>query len=128
MPIHDNSIGAESFQDLIGTIAPRQKQIEIIERPGVDDFGARNSGKRGKPFELVSIGYYESFESFHNKMADYLDLKDSLQILTRNSVIYGNVIIEEITEHKQPQAVLNVAGAPGMQCRAELQWKMRMLD
>lgn len=119
-----NTIGTAEFFDLVGTVYPRQPQIELIERPGVDDVGARFNGTRGKPFRLLSVTYFASFDYAYAEFSSYIALKQTLQVLTRNSTTIGNVLVIEVAEAKPPQAVYNVAGAPGAQCRAEVLWTL----
>lgn len=124
MPVLTNSIGGYTFFDLLGVIYASQQQVELIDRPGVDGSGARLTGKRGKPFSLVSVTYYANFTAAKTAMATFVAMKTSLQNLTRNSVSYGNYIVLEIAEAKPPFAVINVAGAGGAQCRAEVKWTL----
>ncbi len=128
MPVQFNSIGANDFQDLVGTVYPKQAQIEVIERPGVDSLGARNNGSRGKPFKLVSITYHDNFDRAAEALSDYaVDTKGSLVVLVKNSTVYGNVIVLDVAESTPAQAVYNVAGAPGKGCRAEVEWTLVMM-
>lgn len=125
MPIHVNSIGAFTFFDLVGTIYPRQEQLEIIERPGVDGSGARRSGARGKPFVLVSVAYYTDWTDYHMSLYEYKDLVgQDPQTLTRNDEDYGTFLVLEVTEVQPPQAVMNVAGDPTKQVRGVTRWTM----
>jgi hypothetical protein len=127
MPVLENSIGTAEFQDLVGTIYPRQAQIELIDRPGVDGVGARNTGTKGKPFKLVSVTYHANFAAAASAMTDYIALKSSLQILVRNDEVFGSALVQDVTEATPPQAVYNVAGAIGAQCRAEVEWTLVMM-
>ncbi len=127
MPVLENSIGTAEFQDLVGTVYPRQAQIELIDRPGVDGVGARNTGTKGKPFKLMSVAYHDNFAAAITFLSDCLTLKGSLQILVRNGEVLGSVLVQDVTESKPPQAIYNVAGAPGKQCRAELAWTLVMM-
>jgi hypothetical protein len=131
MPVQENKIGTPGspgvwleFFDLIGTVFPIQNEVELIDRPGTDGIGARLTGAKGKPFELRSITYHASFTAAQTAMASYVALKSSIQTLVRNSVTVGTVIVVEVTEASPPQAVYNVAGASGAQCRAEVKWKL----
>ncbi len=127
MPVLENSIGVAEFQDLVGTVYPRQMQIELIDRPGTNSIGARNTGTKGKPFRLVSTAYHDSFDAASQFLIDCTTLKDSLQILVMNGTLLGSVMVVEVAEHKPRQAVYNVAGAPGKQCRAELAWTLILM-
>ncbi len=127
MPVLENSIGTAEFQDLVGTVYPRQAQIELIDRPGVDGVGARNTGTKGKPFKLVSVAYHDNFDSATAAMADYITLKSSLQILVMNGTLLGSVLVQDVTEANPRQAVYNVAGAPGKTSRAEVEWTLVMM-
>lgn len=125
MPVHVNSIDSFTFADLVGTTYFSQQEIELIPRPGVDGLGARRSGVRGKPFVMVSICYHADFTTAAASLAEYTDLVGHNPVsLTRNSVDMGNFLVLEVTEHKPPQAVINVAGYPGAQCRAEVKWSL----
>ncbi len=59
-------------------------------------------------------------------MASYVALKGSLQVLVRNSTVHGNVIVVAVKEFEPAQAVMNAAGAPGSECRAEVEWELVM--
>lgn len=108
MPIHTNSIGSFTFNDLIGTIFPRRKRIELFERPGVEGHGARNMKRAGKPFELISLSFVDTFAVAATTHADYLDEVGEIVTLTRNSVNYGQYLIVDCEEHSPPKAVSNV--------------------
>src|SRR4051812_13461371 len=113
MPVHTNSIGDAIFYDLIGTIYSPQQQVEIIERPGVSGSGARLTGSRGKPFDLISTTYHTNFSAAQDAMEAYVTLKTSLQYLVRNTIEYGLHIVLDVAEASPPFAVVNVAGASG---------------
>lgn len=125
MPIHTNSIGSFTFFDLVGSIYPRQEQIEVIERPGVNGSGARKTGARGKPFVLLSITYFDDFSDAASELTSYKAyVGDALHTVTRNSVNLGDFLVLEVTEATPPMAVLNVAGSPSSQVRAEHRWRL----
>lgn len=124
MPVHTNSIGAQTVFDLVGTIYSRQQQIEVIDRPGVDGSGARLTGARGKPFMLTSVAYHATFTAAKTAMTAYVALKLSLQEVIRNGVSYGNFIVLDVAEATPPYSVLNVAGSPGSTVRAEVKWTL----
>jgi hypothetical protein len=46
------------FTDLQGVIAASNEQLEVIERFGIDSHGIRKTGKRGRPFQMLSIEYF----------------------------------------------------------------------
>jgi hypothetical protein len=125
VPILVNSIGSAVFFDLIGTIYLRQEQIEVIERPGVDGSGARKSGARGKPFQLLAVSYHDSWSAFHTAMTAFKAYPGTdPQTLTRNGESYGSFLVLDVMEARPPQAVLNVAGSPSSQVRAETAWTL----
>lgn len=123
MPIHVNSIGSHIFFDLTGTIDLRQQEMEDLEWGGVDGTGFRLNGARGKPFQLRSIAYYNDWADYHTQFLAYAAESANNPInLIRNDESYGTFKVKRVVEAVPPQAVINVAGAPGKQVRGEFVW------
>jgi hypothetical protein len=110
MPVHTNSIGDFEFLQIEGAPHLRQEQLEIIERAGVDGSGLRKLGRRGRPFELQTTNYEESFETAQSKMQEYKALVgDDPVDLVRMSLEEGTFLVLEVRE-RALFAIFNAIG------------------
>lgn len=102
MPVHTNSIGGYRFLELQGVPYLRQEQLELVERDGVDGTGVRKLGKRGKPFQFVSVNYEESFATAAAKMLEYIDLVGLGPVdIVRNSIEEGGFVVLSVVERER---------------------------
>lgn len=111
MPVHTNSIGDFEFLSLEGAFYLRQQQKELIERAGVDGSGARRLGRRGRPFEVLTVNYEESLESAHDKMLQYIELaNDDPVTVIQASVDKGTYLVLEVRERVPAYAIFPSLG------------------
>lgn len=94
-----NSIGAYQFASIRGAIFKPQEQLEILTRPGVNGNGLRRLGRRGKPFELVTVAFYADLTAAKTALEDYQTLPGSVALtLTRSGVDHGDYNVLEVQE------------------------------
>lgn len=110
MPIHTNSIGDFEFLEIQGPPYLRQEQLEIIERLGVSGSGVRKTGERGKPFQVTTTNYEESFETAKNKLDEYKLLvgADPVEFI-RNDLSEGTFLVLNVIERDR-YAIFNAIG------------------
>lgn len=127
MPVHHNSIGSFEFISMEGAVYPRQQQKELLERAGVDGTGARKTGLRGKPFQLLTVNYEASLQAAADKLEQYADLCDEdVQIaLVKHDVPEGFFMVLEVVERER-YAIFNSLGglAGGEECCHEVIWTL----
>lgn len=110
MPVHTNSIGDFQFLEIQGPPYLRQEQVELIERDGVDGSGVRKLGKRGKPFQVTTINYVESYDVAKSKMAEYKDsVADDPVELIRQGTSEGTFTVLGVVERER-YAIFNALG------------------
>ena len=90
MPIHTNSIGIHTFEDLKGNVQKRGEQLQRFVRPGIDGAGYRMTGARTNPFSLISVHYVLSHTAAKDALEAYQLLIDQDPVvLIQNSVNHG---------------------------------------
>lgn len=110
MPVHINKIGEFQFLEMEGSPELRKQRLEIIERFGVDGSGVRKTGKRGRPFQIRTMNYEESFESAKAKFDLYkLLIGDDHQEWIRQSVSEGTFLVLDVVEQDR-YAIFNSIG------------------
>jgi len=126
MPVHLNTIGYFQFLSMEGPPFLRQEQLELIERAGVDGTAVRKTGKRSKPFEIVTLNYEASLQSAHNKMLEYKAMVgDDPVEWVRHSVSEGTWLVLEVRERER-YAIFNSLGGlvGGEQCCHVVSWTL----
>lgn len=126
MPVHTNSIGEYQFLQMDGSIYLRQQQLELIERDGVNGTGVRKLGLRGKPFQLVTTNYEETFATAHTKMLAYkLLVGDDPVTLTYKSIDKGTFLVLGVVE-SDCFAIFNSIGGlvGGEECCQIVTWML----
>lgn len=84
-----NQIGDFEFIAIHGEpLAPRE-QLDVIQRPGVDGTGFLQIGRRGEPFELLTMDDAETRQIAEDMLVDYRALITQTPVsLTRSGVTY----------------------------------------
>jgi hypothetical protein len=101
---------AFQFLEMTGQIAYRQQGLEIIERFGVNGSGVRKTGKRGRPFEIITLNYELSFADARDKLIEYKTfVGDDPVKLMKWGVDSGRFLVLSV-EEKDCHAILNPLG------------------
>ena len=90
MPVHTYSIGAQSFEDLQGSLQKRGQQLQRFVRPGIDGPGYRSTGKRTEQFAMISKHWVLNFTAAESALITYQTLIDlDPQVVIQHSVNHG---------------------------------------
>lgn len=111
MPIHTNTIASYQFEDIRGSLQPESEEIELFSRPGKDGSTVRLTGVRGRPVQIQTTHYVESFTAAKNAISAYVQLKDGGNVeIVQHTVSFGNFRILDVVE-LQARAVTSVTGS-----------------
>jgi hypothetical protein len=128
MPTAEHSINGLQFLCLKGEVFLRQEELETFNRGGVDGTAFRKLGKRGQPFELISIVDAPSLEDAKAGFEAYRDIVATNPVtVIKDGINWGNYVVLRVSlAPKGIKAVANFAGglnAPSLAlltCRWEL--------
>lgn len=95
------------FEALVGRIVTVSKQLQVIERPGVDGHGLRDTGTRAQPFTLQGMEYVESRAAADTQLAAYKDLQalgGGVQV-TQGGIDYSPFDVLDVQFRGEPRQV-----------------------
>lgn len=127
MPVHTNTIGAQQFEDIRGSLQPESEELEVFARPGKDGTTVRLTGVRGRPVQIQTLHYVADFTAAKNALSAYVQLKDGANVeIVQHSVSFGDFRILDVVEI-QARAVANVIGSliPGAGVMQVCQWTVQ---
>lgn len=106
----DEEDGVYYFDDIIGQVQPKQKIIDVTNRPGVPGETFRNMGEWAEPSLLTTIHYVADRAAAKAAINAYLAMKDGLgRQLFQHGEDWGFVRIK----HIRPRPLQPVASAAG---------------
>lgn len=131
MPIHTNTIGAYSFEDIRGQLQPKQQQLEVIVRPGLRGESTRKTGVRGTPFQITTLHYVLDWDAAQDAMVTYLDLIHAgapVEVI-QHSLSYGYFKVLQVAQ-VEARACVNVIGqlVPNAELLQMVAWTLLSTD
>ena len=125
MPVLQNSISSYTFDDLRGNVPKRGQELQIFIRPGIDGVGARKTGSRTGPVQLVSVHYVLDWAAAESALIAYKTLVGAEPVtIVQHDVDYGTYLVAGV-EQVEAAAVISVAGntiITNPQVRQVCQW------
>lgn len=124
MPFHTQSIGADTFDDMRGSLKRTGENLQVFGRLGKDGTGFRRTGAQGQRFRLVTVKYQLTFTTATTVLDGYQTYRVSdPQAVVHNSVAMGNyqvIDVQEISRQAVTSVVESILTNP--QVRQVCQW------
>lgn len=106
----ENSIDGYQFEDLQGNVPKRGQELDIFIRPGIDGVGARKTGKRTGPIQLISHRYLINWQDAEDAIVNYKALVGAEPVtVVQHDIDYGTYLVVAV-DQVSAFAVYSVAG------------------
>lgn len=101
-----------AFEDMVGRLQPKARQLEVMVRPGHPGETLRNTGTRAIPSQIQTMHFVEDWDAAAAAITAYNELRNGAPVeVIQHSTSYGYFRVVEVVELPQTRYSVNNLGA-----------------